>query len=361
MIRRTDRYLGRAALMGTLAVWVSLTTLFMLFNLLDELKPSGETIRLADVMWYVFLTGPRAAYMVYPVSALIGALIGIGGLAAANEVVALRTAGLSRLRISAAVLGAIGLLTLGVMAMGEWIAPAAEAQARAFKYARAYGDSLAGGTRGVWIRDGSQFVLIERPLVSAGADGENLVFRNVVIYDFDDAGALRDVTRAESARHDGETWRLEQVQRTAIGATAIDRRVSEEQIWGSTIKPELLDTAILRPRYMSIRALREQLAYLGQNALDDRVYRSAFWTKALFPLTVLALVLAGMPFVFGASRQHGKGVRLFIGMSLGGLFMIVSRAMQNLSDAYGLPSLLGAGLPSVLLAVTVVLVLRRSV
>jgi lipopolysaccharide export system permease protein len=361
MIRRTDRYLGRAALAGTLTVWFSLTTLLMLFTLLDEIKPEGAAIRIGDVLWYVLLTAPRAAYMVFPVSALIGTLIGIGGLAATNEIVALRTSGLSRLRIAAAALGAVGLLSLAVMAMGEWVAPAAEAQARAFKYQRAYGDSLAGGTRGVWIRDGSQFVLIERPLVSAGADGESLEFRNVNIYDFDDGGALKAVTRAESARHDGDGWRLEQVQRTEITPTAIEREHQEQWTWPSSIKPELLDSAILRPRYMSIRALVDQLRYLGQNALDDTVYQSAFWTKVLFPLTVLALVLAGMPFVFGAARQHGKGARLFIGMSLGGLFMIVSRAMQNFGDAYGLPALLGAGLPSLALALAVVIVLRRSV
>jgi lipopolysaccharide export LptBFGC system permease protein LptF len=35
--------------------------------------------------------------------------------------------------------------------------------------------------------------------------------------------------------------------------------------------------------------------------------------------------------------------------------------MQNFGDAYGLPALLGAGLPSLALALAVVIVLRRSV
>jgi lipopolysaccharide export system permease protein len=360
VIRHADRYLGRAALLGTLGVWISLTTLLMLFNLLDELKPGESTIGFGQILWYVLLTGPRAAYMVYPVSALIGALIGIGGLAATNEIVAFRTAGMSRLRISGSVLAAIGLLTLGVMAMGEWVAPAAEAQARVFKFTQAYGDSLAQGTRGVWIRDGDRFVFIERPLVSAGLEGERIQFRNVVIFDFDDTGALRSATRAESAWHDGNSWHLEKVQTTSVGPTAVEREIEPERSWSSSIKPELLDSALLRPRYMSIQALRDQLRYLGRNALDATVYESAFWSKVLFPFTVLALVLAGMPFVFGAARQHGTGVRLFIGMTLGGLFLIVSRAVQNFSDAYGLPGLFGAAVPALALSVTVLLILRRS-
>jgi lipopolysaccharide export system permease protein len=72
-------------------------------------------------------------------------------------------------------------------------------------------------------------------------------------------------------------------------------------------------------------------------------------------------VLAGMPFVFGSSRQHNLGFRLFIGMTLGGLFMLVNGGVQNFATAYSLPVALGAALPSVVLMVVAIAVLRRSV
>jgi len=131
--------------------------------------------------------------------------------------------------------------------------------------------------------------------------------------------------------------------------------------WASSIRPELLESAVTRPRYMSVRALLDQMHYLARNGLDDRIYRSAFWAKIVFPLTTLSLVLAGMPFVFGSTRLHSLGLRIFIGMSLGGLFMIFSRAMQNMGDAYALPVLVSTAGPPLLLGIAVVLVLRRSV
>ena len=72
------------------------------------------------------------------------------------------------------------------------------------------------------------------------------------------------------------------------------------------------------------------------------------WDKLLFPFTVLALVLAGMPFVFGSARQHSMGLRIFIGISLGALFIIVSRACRTsvMPTAAGG---IGAGLPALLL------------
>ncbi|MEJ2534476.1 MAG: LPS export ABC transporter permease LptG [Gammaproteobacteria bacterium] len=348
-------------MLATLVVWLGLTVLFLLFTLLDELGPGAGGVRFLEIITYVLLTAPRSAYMVFPVSALLGALIGIGGLAASNELVALRTAGMSRLRIAGSVLGALGILTLGVMALGEWVAPAAEAQARLIKHARATGQGVVGADRGIWIRDGDQFFFAEKPLVTGEDGASDYSMHNVLIYSFADGGRLDGVTFARSARHEADGWVLEDSRRTNISPDGITRDFQERRPWQSSIKPDLLESVVLRPRYMSLRALSEQLDFLGRNGLDDRVYRSAFWTKALFPVTVLALVLAGMPFVFGSARQNTMGLRIFIGMAVGTLFTIFSRTMENFADAYDMPVIVGTALPAMLLAVVVVLVLRRSV
>jgi lipopolysaccharide export LptBFGC system permease protein LptF len=68
-----------------------------------------------------------------------------------------------------------------------------------------------------------------------------------------------------------------------------------------------------------------------------------------------------MPFVFGAARMHNLGVRLFFGMTLGGLFMIISRAFQKFGDVYDLPAALTIILPPLALAIGATLILRRSV
>ena len=80
----------------------------------------------------------------------------------------------------------------------------------------------------------------------------------------------------------------------------------------------------------------------------------------MYPLAIIALVLAGMPFVFGSSRHHNHGFRLFIGMTLGGLFMLVNAASQNLATAYSLPVALSTAMPSVILMIIAITILRRS-
>jgi len=135
----------------------------------------------------------------------------------------------------------------------------------------------------------------------------------------------------------------------------------ERTPWVSGVKPELLESAVTRPFYLSMRALWDQLKYLQSNGLDDRIYQSAFWEKVMYPFSIIALVMAGMPFVFGSSRQHNHGFRLFVGMTLGGMFMLINAAAQNVAIAYSFPVAISLAIPSAILMIAAVAVLRRSV
>jgi lipopolysaccharide export system permease protein len=340
VIRTVDRYIGKAAMLGILLIWVSLTALMMMFNLLSELRDTSAN---------------------YAVSALMGSLLGIGSLASANELVAFRTAGVSRLRLAAAGMAGALLITIPVMIMGEWVAPGAEQQARAFRLSELAGQVIIGGPSGMWMRDGSDIVNIRRPLLTADRGQQSIKFQDIEIHHFDGFSSLRKITRAESAFFDGEQWTLESVSEIEIGESDVVPRTFERTPWVSGVKPELLESAVTRPPYLSIRVLWDQLKYLQSNGLDDRIYQSAFWEKIIYPFAIIALVLAGMPFVFGSSRQHNLGFRLFIGMTLGGLFMLVNGAAQNLAAAFSLPVALSTALPSVILTIVAITVLRRSV
>jgi len=361
MVKVVDRYVGRAAILGILLVWFGLTLLYPLFSLLGELRAMQNDYGAGDALWFIALTLPRTAYRVFPISALLGALVGVGALAASNELVAFRTAGVSRLRLALAALAGTLLLTIPVMVMGEWLAPRLEQQARAFRLSELVGQAIIGGPRGVWMRDGPDIVNIQRPLLYADRGQQTVEFKSVVIYRFSGGVELQSVTRAESAEHDGSNWTLDKVSRVDFDDSGATLKHFDQQVWATAVKPELLDSAVTRPSLLSMLSLREYIEFLGENGLDDRVYQDAFWERAFFPFTVIALVLAGMPFLFGQARSHNVGVRLFFGMILGGVFMIVSRAVESFGSVYGFPSMLTFALPTVLLGAGAVVVLRRSV
>ncbi|MGA9574576.1 MAG: LPS export ABC transporter permease LptG [Lysobacterales bacterium] len=360
MFKTVDTYIGKTAILGILLVWVSLTVLMLMFSILGELRGTTARYGAADVIWFVFQTGPRLAYQIFPVSALIGTLLGVGGLASANELVAFRVSGVSRLRLAAAGIAGTLMITIPVMAIGEWVAPDAEQQARAYRLSRLVGQVIIGGSSGMWIRDGSDIVNIRRPLLTADRGKQSISFQEVEIHHFEGFTGLQKITRADSAFFDGDEWRLEGVSIIEITDSGVIPTTFDHARWVSAIKPELLESVVTRPFYLSISALWDQIKYLKKNGLDDRIYQSAIWEKITYPFAIIALVLAGMPFVFGSSRQQNHGFRLFIGMTLGGVFMLVNAGAQNLATAYSLPVALSMATPSAILMIVAVTVLRRS-
>ena len=356
-----DKYIGKTAILGIMLVWVSLTILMMMFSVLAELRDTTASYGAADVFWFVLQTGPRLAYQIFPVSALMGSLLGIGGLASANELVAFRVSGVSRLRLAVAGMAGTLFITIPVMAKGEWVAPDAEQQARAYRLSKLVGQVIIGGSSGMWIRDGSDIVNIRRPLLTVDRGQQTIKFQEIEIHHFEGFAGPQKITRADSAYFDGEQWSLEGVSIIEIGKSEVIPLSLERTPWVSGIKPELLESAVTRPFYLSMRSLWDQLKYLQSNGLDDRIYQSAFWEKIMYPFAIIALVMAGMPFVFESSRHHNHGFRLFIGMTLGGVFMLINAAAQNLATAYSLPVALSTAMPSAILMIVAITILRRSV
>jgi lipopolysaccharide export system permease protein len=361
MIKHVDRYIGRAALLGILLVWCGLSLLYPVFTLLGELQSLQNNYDTGDAFWFVALTLPTTAYQVFPISALLGALVGVGGLAASNELVAFRTSGVSRLRLAVAALAGTLLLTVPVMIMGEWLAPKLEQQARAYRLSELVGQAIIGGPRGVWMRDGPDIVNIQQPLLHADRGQQTVEFKHIVIYRFSDDVDLLSVTRAESAAHDGKSWTLDKVSRVDFDASGATMQHFDRQPWATEVRPELLDSAVTRPVLLSMFSLWDYLQFLGENGLDDRIYLDAFWERASFPFVVIALVLAGMPFLFGQARSHSIGVRLFFGMVLGGLFMMVTQAVKNFGSVYEVSPFITIALPIAVLAAGAIIILRRAV
>ena len=77
---------------------------------------------------------PLQAFQLLPVAALLGALLGLGNLARGSELIVIRAAGVSTLRVALAA-GAAGLVMFaGGSLVGEVFAPPLDAFAEAIRY-----------------------------------------------------------------------------------------------------------------------------------------------------------------------------------------------------------------------------------
>ena len=90
-----SQYLMRTILTSTALVLVVLLALAGLFEFIAELEDVKADYKTPQAILYAALRLPNLAFQMFPVSALIGSLLGLGGLAANIEVIVMRASGLS--------------------------------------------------------------------------------------------------------------------------------------------------------------------------------------------------------------------------------------------------------------------------
>ena len=108
-----------------------------------EFKDIGKNgYTLGHAAAWVLYTVPRRAYTMFPTAAVIGALMGLGQLAATSELTALRALGLSRKRLSVSVAIALSLLTAVMVLSAETLGPWGQDRADALKSSAKWGGIL---------------------------------------------------------------------------------------------------------------------------------------------------------------------------------------------------------------------------
>lgn len=336
-----DRYIARVVVAGTLIALLVILSLNIIFEFVDETGDVGRgrySTALAFV--YVLLTVPYRAYEAFPFATLIGSLMALGGLAARQELVAMRAAGVSVLAIARAVLLAGLGLALFAIGLGEYLAPPAERMAQSLRHAAIEGQ--VGGARGedLWIRDGRHMFNAES---APAAD----LLEAVTVYEISDERIVR-VLSAENARYRDEAWILNDVRDTRFHAERVEHVRRDSVAIPAGFGPRTLEVVVVDPMVLPVRDILAYIDYLEGNGLDSDRYRLAAWVRLATPLSTLAMLMLTVPLVTGSQRSHRAGQRLFVGVVVGLAFFLLNRLLANAGVVYGLAPAFSALAPTVL-------------
>jgi lipopolysaccharide export system permease protein len=341
-VKILDAYIGRivaSTTFLTLAVFVSVSGII---KFVEQMRAVGRgNYDLSHAALYVLYAVPRDVEVFFPMSALIGGLIGIGMLASNSELVVMQAAGLSRLDIIKSVMKTAVLLIFVSMAVGEWLAPTGEATAREIRAQAISGGSLISAKNGVWAKDGDYFVNIGEVL-------EQGKLKKVEIYRFNDDLKLDSWLSAESAVYQNEEWMLSGVVNTQLNEKEIKSDNVDNQVWKSSLTPTKLGVVTVTPESLSIRGLLDYLDYLEANSQDPSRYQLAFWRKLVQPVTVAVMLLVALSFIFGPLRSVSMGARIMMGVVTGIIFFVCNEVLGSLSLVYQFPPIIGAVSPSLL-------------
>jgi lipopolysaccharide export system permease protein len=234
---------------------------------------------------------------------------------------------------------------------GETIGPAGQRHADALKASAKSDDMIVARYSGVWAREGDTILNAQGGEERDDGADRWIELHDVRLYEFTDDGRLQSMALAKVAEHRPGGWLLRDVTRTYFDERSVTETQVVEERWESRLDATALTAGTDRPRYLSAHDLREATEYRRRNGLDASEFEQHYWGRWFYPLNVLALCLAAIPFAFGVLRSGGMGMRLFVGIVFAlGFWLLQSQFVQlanvykfDFRVAYLLPTLIMVG------------------
>ena len=368
---KLDRYISTTVLTAMGLVLLVLGGLDLLFTIIEELGDVDETYQASSALRYVLYTIPGHIYELLPMTALIGAVVGLGILAGSNELVIMQAAGISRGRIAFAVMKPAALLIVFGLILGEYIAPQLEMKAEVNK-ALARGQQVSLSRFGYWQRDGAAFLhfnAMEPEGVMYGVtilefDADHRIVRNITAEQALYQGPVEQGVTSDPQNNATGNWRLESGVDTAItyeGANVSTTLTDFATLFRNLdLTPDLLTVLVLDPDKMTMSDLYRYAQRYARQGQDAAAYYLSFWKKLLQPFNTAVLVMVAVSFMFGPLRNASMGGKVFTAIGFGLLFTILQRMLHNVSLVYQFDPVIAVLTPLLLCAIAGWSLLRKS-
>lgn len=356
-----NKYIFKSISTGLIISVSMFLTLTVLLDFIKQVSWIGTGDYTAgSAIYFTLLNIPGLVFYYFPVSGVVGLMLGLGTLAANSELIVIQSTGISRLKIGFKTIAALLIWLVPISLLGEFVVPPAKLMAESYRTTKIAKDVGLGLNSGVWIRDGN--VIFNATPIGNSYDvkKKNIVMNNVTVYELDENLQVLKVSKARSAKHKDDHWELLDLEITEFKELQVTNKKLKKQIWPSRIKPEILSITHSRPKYLSIRDIMKYKNFQIHKEQIPAKYDIALWSKFAYPFLVLAIALAGLPFVFGLLRSGGFGKRLLIGVMIGLVLYLMDRMLLNVGEVFHVHPIVVTMVPSIVIISVVLLYLKRS-
>ena len=352
-----DRYIAKTILKYSLSVMVILVGIYAFFKFLEEVNDIGRAgYTLLDALVYIGLLIPSMAYMLSSLIILLGSILGLGYLSSNSELIIMRGSGNSVMDITKTTLK-ISLVFIAVMIIvGESVSPILSDYAKNYRSQALGHGSVTSNQQGFWIKDSGNFIHVDQNI-----DGK--VFNSVTLIKLNNPGELDSVVFSSSANFDGQKVDLQGSNSYQFDSserfTKIDRQELKKYTIEVAFDQELIQSLKKEPNSLSTWKLFKHIRFLSGNKLSADTYEVEFYSRIMKPLTLIAMIILAIPFVFGSLRNSTLGRKIFMGVALSLFFELSSRIGGMLSLRFDLNHLLSASLPTAVVFLVAMLMLYR--
>lgn len=339
-MRILSRYIAKTTMLATGLTFLMMTGLVLLLNLLSEFKDIGvgEYVFINGIL-YVMMRLAGEVYRFSPLILLLGSVVGLSALSSFRELAVMRASGFSIHQILKSVMVAAVAIVIGMVLLGEWLAPYLNYKAEVQKAVARNGGQAVVTSSGLWLHIDNNFIHVKQVV------GRELL-EGVTRYQFDDKHRLQSAYLAKRLEKiDGE-WVMMDVQKTIfLPNERTESKWSPKLAWGLKFNANLFNIGLLDPDEMSLPKLYRFANYLDKNGLQSTQYRYEFWQRVFQPFVSLIMVFLALPFVMSVFSTATLAWRVLTALLVGFVFFILNALFGELSIVYQIPAVLAALVP----------------
>lgn len=313
--------------------------------------------RLVDVILLYAYMIPWILVLVMPVAVLLATVFSLGRLSRLGELTAFIASGTPLARVASPIIVSSVIISLGVLAYGEFLLPQTNRRSEEIKEVRIKKEQRRQNAR---YRDNLHYQgELGRTYYAQRYDLELKSLSNVIVHEYRDDKLVRRID-AKRAYWDGMQWIfVDGATRTFTEGGERVSTFSKLELRDLAERPEDFTREEISPDEMNVRELRRYIARLrrGGGAVDK--YLVDLYFKFSFPFTNLIFAVIGAALASAKrkpSMATGFGLTLFISFTYYGIL----RVGQALGHSGVVPPLLAAWLGNMLFLALGVVLLHRA-
>ena len=355
-----DRYIANTLLTYSIVVLLVWLSIYSFFNFLAELNSVGTVnYTILEAFKYIVLQLPEVAYdQVSPVI-LLGCVLGMGHLATTGQLIILRASGISILKITWLTLKNAIIFLIFLTLIGELVAPTLTTYAENERSNALGQNSFSSSQDGFWIRDGDNFINVEN-----NVDGS--LFNGITVIEVNKSNKIERVVESKSAIFDGQNINMDSTNIFSINSTNLfdDIALKERNLYKKRVAfdQDLIDSLEKEPKDLTTFTILKQIQFLTDNKLRAEVFEVELYKRLVKPITLIAMILLAMLFIFGSTRDATLGRKIFFGVAIGLSFELISRIGGALALSFDFSPLLSTFVPAIaIMIIATIALINKSI
>lgn len=339
LLKEISRYIGMV-----LAVVITIYVAVDFFEKIDDFMEAGLPLSKAAIFFTFRI--PFIVAQIFPVAILLSVLIVFGLMTKHNEIIALKSGGVSIYQLLKPV------LLLGISAsvflffFSEAVVPITVEKANRIwlwdvKQKRS---AIISKEKNIWLKD-KQLITHIRYYSKA----QKTVF-GLTLNHFDDNFRLIRRTDAEKGVFKNGKWVLHEVMEQRLEENGKDYAVTFHEMLTLSLpmSPQRLETVVKKSEEMNFRELLAYVRKVEAEGYDAGTYRADLYAKTAFPFVCVIMCLVGMSIPLRSQRKEGLPLGIAYGIGIAFLYWIFHSFCMSLGYGEMLPPLIAAWTANVL-------------